>query len=73
MRLDCPYCGSRDIAEFTYRGDAAADDPYLRDNPAGPISELWRHARGCRQWLVVRRDTRTHEIFGVVFAREAAR
>ena len=45
---------------------AAFDDyVYLRDNPAGPHRELWHHGAGCQAWLVVTRDTRTHEIFGV--------
>ena len=42
---------------------------YLRDNPAGPHSELWYHAFGCRSWLRVRRNTTTHEILDVEFAR----
>jgi sarcosine oxidase subunit delta len=42
---------------------------YLRDNPAGPCRELWFHAAGCHSWLVVERDTRTHEIRSVTFAR----
>jgi sarcosine oxidase subunit delta len=45
---------------------------YLRNNPAGPHEELWYHGFGCRGWLRVARDTRTHEIFGVSFAEEAA-
>ena len=79
MRIPCPFCGVRDAAEFAYLGDAgyrrpAPDTPevekaffeavYLRDNPAGPHTELWYHASGCRSWLRVRRDTRTHEILG---------
>ncbi len=35
---------------------------YLRENPAGPHSELWYHAAACRQFLKVERDTRTHAI-----------
>jgi methylglutamate dehydrogenase subunit B len=77
MRIKCPYCGERDAAEFTYLGaadllrpDAAAKDAasafyeyvYIRDNPAGPHAELWYHAGGCRSWLRVVRDTRTHAI-----------
>ncbi|MFG1421433.1 sarcosine oxidase subunit delta [Roseixanthobacter liquoris] len=84
MRIPCPYCGLRDAHEFSYLGDAtltrpdpeAANAPeaffqyvYLRDNPAGPHEELWYHAAGCRQWLVVSRDTRTHAISGARFAR----
>lgn len=83
MRLPCPYCGDRDAQEFVYRGDAAPTRPdgdegmfeyvYLRDNPAGPLRELWYHANGCRNWLVVTRDTRTHEIVGGNLASEAKR
>ena len=83
MRIPCPFCGDRDAAEFVYRGDAdpvrpESDDGfftylYLRDNPAGPLREHWYHAQGCRNWLVVTRDTVSHEIFGAVLARGARR
>ena len=69
MRLPCPFCGERDAAEFVYRGDAAADDLYLRDNPAGLLREHWYHAQGCRNWLVVTRDTRTHAIVSAELAK----
>jgi heterotetrameric sarcosine oxidase delta subunit len=83
MRIPCPFCGERDVIEFSYLGDARFTRPdpqtadaqalfhdqvYLRDNPAGPFEELWYHAFGCRGWLRVRRDTRTHEIFGAELA-----
>ena len=80
MRLPCPFCGERDAQEFVYRGDAAPVRPagaegmfdylYLRDNPAGAICEHWYHAQGCRNWIVVTRDTRTHAISGAILARE---
>ena len=83
MRIPCPYCGNRDAQEFAYRGDAGLDRPtsdesffdyvYLRDNPAGPIREHWYHTNGCRNFLVVTRDTRTHEISGAVLATAAVR
>ncbi len=83
IRIDCPFCGTRDHGEFTYGGDATKRRPdhgstdmaawldfiYLRDNPKGPHRELWHHAHGCRQWLIVERDTVTHEVTGVGFAR----
>ena len=81
MRIPCPFCGDRDAQEFVHRGDAApqrpaGDEPdgmfdyiYLRQNPAGPIREHWYHAQGCRNWLVVVRDTRTHHIAGAELAR----
>ncbi|MEM1078572.1 MAG: sarcosine oxidase subunit delta [Pseudomonadota bacterium] len=75
MRIPCPLCGPRDLREFTYLGDktylarpepgdAAGYDVYLhlRDNPAGATSELWYHGTGCGAWLLVQRDTRSHEI-----------
>lgn len=78
MRIICPYCGSRDLSEFSYLGDAmladrpSADDAgamhdyvYLRSNPAGGHAELWYHSAGCRSWLEVTRDTRTHAIAAV--------
>ncbi len=89
MRIDCPLCGQRDMAEFTYDGDSemAAQRPdngaldigkdkvtakdladwvdyvYLRDNPAGKHHEVWQHSAGCRQFIEIERDTKTHKIF----------
>ena len=79
MRLKCPLCGERDRREFYYSGAAvslsrpaagaapAAWDDYLhnRDNPAGVTRDLWYHEQGCAQWLVVTRNTVTHEITAV--------
>lgn len=87
MRIPCPYCGERGSEEFAYRGSADAVRPergdgvedaqawtgyvYLRDNPMGPHRELWHHASGCRAWLVVTRDTRTHEVISAQAERDA--
>ena len=60
---------------FDARADALAaftDWLYLRDNPAGLHEELWYHEQGDRSWLVVTRDTLTHEIHAVRLAREVA-
>ena len=78
IRIHCPYCGQRDHSEFSYGGDAsivypaldAAVEPWLdavfqRENIRGVQSESWQHVSGCRQWLVVERDTATHEIHSV--------
>lgn len=79
MRLTCPLCGERDRREFHYYGsedylnrpapDAApqAWDDYLhnRDNPAGVTRDLWYHDMGCSSWLLVTRNTVTHEILAV--------
>ena len=58
-------------APILHQPDAAAtfhDYVYLRDNPSGIHRELWYHGGGCRKWLVVTRNTRTHEISDVKFA-----
>ncbi|MEY4982393.1 MAG: hypothetical protein RIR62_659 [Pseudomonadota bacterium] len=88
MRITCPLCGTRDRREFYYYGaedylnrpapDAppAAWDDYLhnRDNPAGLTRDLWYHDMGCSAWLLVTRNTVTHEIHAVelVAARKEA-
>ena len=82
MRICCPFCGDRDVSEFSYLGDAAYRRPqagaplldvldavYLRDNPAGPHTEHWYHTYGCRCFLRVRRDTRTHQMLEVELAQ----
>lgn len=48
------------------------DHVYLRDNPAGEHRELWFHEQGDRSWLVVTRNTLTHEISAVELARDVA-
>ena len=76
MRIPCPICGERDRREFYYVGDAkiinrpspdASEDlwnDYLhnRENPAGVTKDLWYHESGCNSWLIVTRDTVTHEV-----------
>ncbi len=33
-------------------------------NPMGPVDEKWWHVRGCGAWLILTRDTVTHQILG---------
>ena len=81
MLIQCPHCGTRPVEEFTFLGDASVQRPttldpdsmeqwydyvYLRDNPKGRFDEYTHHSGGCRAWLVVTRDTETHEVFGCV-------
>jgi sarcosine oxidase subunit delta len=49
------------------------DFVHLRDNPAGLHRELWYHEHGDRSWLVVTRNTITHEIVKVELARDVKR
>jgi heterotetrameric sarcosine oxidase delta subunit len=78
MLIPCPVCGLRDQSEFTYGGDATvvrpelsdgdashwADYVYDRRNPKGPHREYWHHVHGCRSWLIVARNTETHDVSG---------
>ena len=88
MLIPHPILGLRDASEFTYLGDARLldrpdgmaegaperfhDYVHLRDNPAGLHRELWFHEQGDRSWLIVTRDTLTHEILGAELARDVA-
>ena len=33
-----------------------------RENPAGVTKDLWYHESGCNSWLIVTRNTVTHEV-----------
>ena len=83
IRINCPFCGERDHSEFTYGGDATIvypaldgsvdewhDAVYMRENIRGMQSETWHPVNGCRMWLVVERDTMTHEIQSVRAAHD---
>lgn len=78
--IDCPHCGRRTTDEFYIRGDASKQRPgaigddtmaqwhdyvHIRDNVRGRTAEHWHHTGGCRQWLVVERDTLSHEVYAV--------
>ena len=73
----------RDHSEFSYGGDASVEYPALdalesewleavfqRENLDGVVLETWQHLQGCRMWIVVERDTRTHAIHSVRPAHE---
>ena len=86
MIINHPLLGPRDISEFIYLGDSTllnrpnwddekAEDNfykylYLRENVAGMHKELWFHQQGDRSWLVISRNTVTHEIIKVELAAE---
>jgi len=78
IRIPCPFCGERDHSEFSYGGDGSivypeldapvdqwVDAVFQRENIRGVQTESWQHVSGCRQWLLVERDTMTHEIHSV--------
>ena len=78
IRIPCPFCGVRDHSEFGYGGDGSIvyppldasaeewhDAVFQRENIRGVQTETWQHVSGCRMWLLVERDTMTHEIHSV--------
>ena len=83
MLIPCPYCGPRDVAEFTYQGDANRVRPepgstdaeawnvyvYDRLNSAGDHREIWQHSGGCRAHIVLTRSTLTHAISSASLAK----
>ena len=83
MRINCPICGSRERREFYYQGaalarpapdagdEAWAEYMHLRENPAGETRDMWFHEAGCGAWIVVTRNTVTHEVVGAVLACNA--
>ena len=87
MLITCPYCGPRDVSEFSYQGDGnrVRPDPastdqapwnayvYDRTNVAGDHKEIWQHSGGCRAHLAVTRNTLTHAITSVAFTRDAGK
>lgn len=83
LRIPCPVCGVRDYTEFRYGGDARKRRPahealglqtwhdyvFLFDNVKGAHREFWQHVVGCRQWLIVDRDTATNCVARSTLAR----
>ena len=84
MLIPHPLLGLRDASEFVYKGDASLvqrpdgfsenAEPelleylYSRKNPRGEHRELWFHEQGDRSWLIVTRNTLTHEILSAELA-----
>jgi sarcosine oxidase subunit alpha/sarcosine oxidase subunit delta len=73
LQVRCPWCGDRDVTEFSYGGQAEVSYPadpaaasdedwaqflFFRDNPKGLFKERWVHTHGCRRWFDLERDTR---------------
>jgi len=85
LRIPCPLCGERDYTEFRYGGDARKQRPpvgsadprewhdyvFIFDNVKGLHREFWQHVLGCRQWLLVERNTATNRVEACELARAA--
>ncbi len=84
IRINCPVCGLRDETEFTYGGDANVKRPAMdekdpkvwmdyvfnRSNPRGDHQEYWHHTQGCRQWVILERNTLDHTVGQCRLAKE---
>jgi len=81
LQIDCPWCGLRDEAEFSYGGEAHIVRPpepatlsdaewaeylFMRSNTKGLFLERWNHAHGCRRWFNAKRNTATNQ-FGTTY------
>lgn len=78
--IECPHCGPRDQAEFSYAGEAHIARPaaaeelsdeewagyvFMRKNDKGLYAERWWHAAGCRKFFNMLRNTATDQIHAV--------
>jgi len=83
-RLDCPFCGRRDLREFEFHktlpntpleaDGGAFSRVYERFDRPDESVEHWQHIGGCRAWIRVRRNPSTGEVYDIVLLgdREAS-
>lgn len=84
--IKCPWCGERDMTEFSHGGEAHIERPkdpdsltdeqwgdyvFFRTNPKGVHYERWVHTHGCRRWFNAARNTVTDEFLGFYKPGEA--
>ena len=75
--VPCPNCGPRNSGDLRNCGEnVPRPDPstaslvewreylYMRENPAGWVSETWYCRGGCRRYFTVQRNTMTNEVRG---------
>jgi heterotetrameric sarcosine oxidase delta subunit len=74
LLVPCPNCGPRNATDFGYIGESPTrPDPaattetewrdylYLRDNPAGWLTETWYCRQGCQRFITLERHTVTNQ------------
>jgi sarcosine oxidase subunit alpha/sarcosine oxidase subunit delta len=86
LLIRCPWCGERDISDFSYGGEAHIARPgepaslsdadwagyvFMRTNPKGVFAERWNHQAGCRRWFNALRNTATDEFLAFYKMGEA--
>ena len=71
MRIACPFCGPRELDEFTFHKTVSARhagefaEVYERVERIDSSVEHWQHVRACRTWLVLRRNPSTGQVMEV--------
>ena len=71
MQLHCPFCGWRQVEEFSCRGAVPEFDAntingvYQRFNRTDSSVEYWQHVKACRSWLQVSRNPSTGEVLEI--------
>jgi heterotetrameric sarcosine oxidase delta subunit len=73
--VPCPNCGPRNASDLRNCGEAVVrPNPsttslrewrtylYIRENPAGWLTETWYCRNGCRRYFTIERNTSTNEI-----------
>jgi methylglutamate dehydrogenase subunit B len=74
MRLVCPFCGPRELPEFSFHKTVAEPDAtafeevYERVNRMDYSAEHWQHVGGCRAWLLICRNPSTGEVLKITWA-----
>ncbi|MCP4935724.1 MAG: sarcosine oxidase subunit delta [bacterium] len=85
FQIECPYCGKRELTEYSYGGEANLIRPtpveaeesqawagylFSRTNKRGLHLERWFHVFGCRKWFNVARNTITNEFVDIYLPGE---
>jgi len=73
-RLDCPFCGARELHEFRFHKSLPAPQAaatqyqrvYERVGSLTHSEEHWQHLLGCRAWLRVSRNPSNGDVLEVV-------
>jgi len=73
--VPCPNCGPRNASDLRNCGETVVrPNPsttslrewrtylYIRENPAGWLTETWYCRNGCRLYFTIERNTSTNEI-----------
>jgi len=78
MRIECPFCGPRELHEYQFLRVLAPPDAdavtevYGRHNTPDRSLEYWQHRHGCQAWLLLERNPSTAQVLSVRMLRNDA-